>query len=150
MQEMIVARRTAEVKEERHDLFSSLLDANEGLAENGEQLADEGLLGNVFIFMVAGYEVSQGACTHLSYLLYPDTTRQTSAHTLAYCFILLALYQDEQEKFYQNIKQLLSDGHTPTYEEFSTLSYAMAYVYIPPAPSRTHIPCILSDAPVCS
>ena len=66
MQEMIVARRTAEVKEERHDLFSSLLDANEGLAENGEQLADEGLLGNVFIFMVAGYEVSQGACTHLS------------------------------------------------------------------------------------
>ena len=60
MQEMIVARRTAEVKEERHDLFSSLLDANEGLAENGEQLADEGLLGNVFIFMVAGYEVSEG------------------------------------------------------------------------------------------
>ena len=58
MQEMIVARRTAEVKEERHDLFSSLLDANEGLAESGEKLSDTGLLGNVFIFMVAGYEVS--------------------------------------------------------------------------------------------
>lgn len=57
MQEMIVARRTAEVKEERHDLFSSLLDANEGLAESGEKLSDGGLLGNVFIFMVAGYEV---------------------------------------------------------------------------------------------
>ncbi|TBU39902.1 cytochrome P450 [Dichomitus squalens] len=106
MQEMIVARRTAEVKEERHDLFSSLLDANEGLAESGEKLTDDGLLGNVFIFMVAGYE--------------------TSAHTLAYCFILLALYQEEQEKFYQSIKQVLSDGHTPTYEEFSTLSYSMA------------------------
>ena len=61
MQEMIVARRTAEVKEERHDLFSSLLDANEGLAESGEKLSDGGLLGNVFIFMVAGYEVGR-AC----------------------------------------------------------------------------------------
>ena len=58
MQEMIDARRSAEVKEERHDLFSSLLDANEGLAESGEKLSDTGLLGNVFIFMVAGYEVS--------------------------------------------------------------------------------------------
>ncbi|KAI1788638.1 cytochrome P450 [Ganoderma leucocontextum] len=106
MQEMIVARRTAEVKEERHDLFSSLLDANEGLAESGERLSDTGLLGNVFIFMVAGYE--------------------TSAHTLAYSFILLALYQEEQEKFYQNIKQTLGDGRTPSYEEFSTLSYSMA------------------------
>ncbi|PIL23515.1 cytochrome P450 [Ganoderma sinense ZZ0214-1] len=106
MQEMIVARRTAEVKEERHDLFSSLLDANEGFAESGEKLSDTGLLGNVFIFMVAGYE--------------------TSAHTLAYSFILLALYQEEQEKFYQNIKQTLGDGRTPSYEEFSTLSYSMA------------------------
>ena len=52
--EMITARRTAEVKEERHDLFSSLLDANEGLAESGEKLSDNGLLGNVFMFMVAG------------------------------------------------------------------------------------------------
>ena len=54
MQDLIVARRTAEVKEERHDLFSSLLDANEGLAESGEKLSDRGLFGNVFIFMLAG------------------------------------------------------------------------------------------------
>ena len=68
---MIHDRRSAEKREERYDLFSSLLDANEGLAENGEQLADEGLLGNVFIFMVAGYEVSQGAWAHslVSYVL---------------------------------------------------------------------------------
>ncbi|KAI0642624.1 cytochrome P450 [Trametes meyenii] len=106
MREMIVARRTAEVKEERYDLFSSLLDANEGLAESGEKLTDTGLMGNVFIFMVAGYE--------------------TSAHTLAYAFILLALYPDEQEKLYQAIKSVLHDGHTPGYEEFSTFSYSMA------------------------
>ncbi|KAH9899278.1 cytochrome P450 [Cubamyces lactineus] len=106
MQEMIDARRSAEVKEERHDLFSSLLDANEGLAESGEKLTDTGLMGNVFIFMVAGYE--------------------TSAHTLAYAFILLALYPDEQEKLYQAIKATLHDGRTPGYEEFSTFSYSMA------------------------
>lgn len=57
---------------------------------------------------------------------------QTSAHTLAYSFILLALYQEEQEKFYQNIKQTLGDGRTPSYEEFSTLSYSMACVLLPP------------------
>ena len=54
MHEMIAARRAADVKEERHDLFSSLLDANEGLAATGEKLPDAGLMGNVFIFMVAG------------------------------------------------------------------------------------------------
>ncbi|KAI0760159.1 cytochrome P450 [Fomes fomentarius] len=106
MQEMIAARRSAEVKEERHDLFSSLLDANDGLADTGEKLSDDGLFGNVFMFMVAGYE--------------------TSAHSLAYAFILLALYPDEQEKFYQNIKKVLGDGRIPTYEEFSTLHYTMA------------------------
>ena len=59
MQEMIVARRTAEVKEERHDLFSSLLDANmdEELAKTGGTLADSELLGNIFIFLLAGHEV---------------------------------------------------------------------------------------------
>ena len=42
------------MKEERHDLFSSLLDANEGLTESGEKLSDPNLFGNVFIFMLAG------------------------------------------------------------------------------------------------
>ena len=38
---------------------------------------------------------------------------KTSAHTLAYAFILLALYPEEQEKFYQNIKSVLPSGRTP-------------------------------------
>ncbi|KAI8969408.1 cytochrome P450 [Trametes punicea] len=107
MREMIAARRGTDdaAKEERHDLFSSLLDANEGLVDGpgGEKLTDEGLMGNVFIFMVAG-----------------------DAHTLAYAFILLALYPDEQEKLYQAIKATLHDGHTPGYEEFSSFAYSMA------------------------
>ena len=51
MRDLIVARRTAEVKEERHDLFSSLLDANDDL---DEKLSDDNLFGNIFIFMLAG------------------------------------------------------------------------------------------------
>ena len=49
--------------------------------------------GNVFLFLVAGYE--------------------TTAHTLAYAFILLALHQDEQEAYYQSIKSVLFDGKNP-------------------------------------
>ncbi|OSD01458.1 hypothetical protein PYCCODRAFT_516113 [Trametes coccinea BRFM310] len=56
-----------------------------------------------------------------------NTSMQTSAHTLAYAFILLALYPDEQEKLYQAIKKTLHDGHTPGYEEFSSFAYSMAF-----------------------
>ena len=45
MQDLIVARRTAKVKEERHDLFSSLLDANEEEAEGDVKLRDSELIG---------------------------------------------------------------------------------------------------------
>ncbi|KAI0676506.1 cytochrome P450 [Trametes maxima] len=106
MHEMIHARRSAEFKEERYDLFSSLLDANEGLSEEGEKLSDAALLGNIFIFIIAG--------------------TLTSAYTLAYAFILLALHPDEQETLYQSIKSVLADGRTPTYSDFSSFSYAMA------------------------
>ena len=40
------------------------------------------------------------------------------AHTLAYAFVLLALYQDEQEAFYQNIKAVLPSGREPVCSSF--------------------------------
>ncbi|KAI0739045.1 cytochrome P450 [Daedaleopsis nitida] len=105
LREMVEARRTARVKEEGHDLFSNLLDANE--LEDGEaKLSDSKLLGNLFVFFVAGYE--------------------TTAHALAYAFILLALYPDEQEAFYRNLKTVMPSGRNPTYEEFGSLSYSLA------------------------
>ncbi|KAI0326146.1 cytochrome P450 [Cubamyces sp. BRFM 1775] len=106
LKEMVQERRSATYKEARYDLFTNLLDANEGEADSKAKLTDGELLGNVFIFLVAGYE--------------------TSAHTLSYAFIFLALYQDEQEKLYENIKSVLPDGRTPTYDEMGSLSYAMA------------------------
>ncbi|KAH9941606.1 cytochrome P450 [Epithele typhae] len=106
MQDLIDLRRSSEVKEERHDLFSSLLDAHEGLTISGERMSDDNLFGNVFIFMIAGYE--------------------TSAHSLAYALILLALHPDEQEKLYEHIRSVIPDDQTPTYEDFSKLTYTMA------------------------
>ena len=42
---MIEARRSTQVKEERHDLFNSLLDANEAEEDNAAKLTNEALLG---------------------------------------------------------------------------------------------------------
>ena len=47
MREMIYARRTAEKKEERYDLFSSLLEANEDELDGTVKLSDQELLGNM-------------------------------------------------------------------------------------------------------
>ncbi|TFK49124.1 cytochrome P450 [Heliocybe sulcata] len=120
MLEMIRARRTAEKKEERYDLFSSLLDASEDDSDGEAKLADEELLGNIFIFLVAGHE--------------------TTAHTLCYVFGLLALYQDEQEILYQHIKSVIPDGRIPTYEEMNKFTQSMAVFYetlrlYPPVPA---------------
>lgn len=45
MIEMIQARKTAEKKEERYDLFSSLLDANEEETDGNTKLSDSELMG---------------------------------------------------------------------------------------------------------
>lgn len=42
---MVQARRASQVKEERYDLFSSLLDANELELDSEAKLTDDKLLG---------------------------------------------------------------------------------------------------------
>ncbi|KZV97741.1 cytochrome P450 [Exidia glandulosa HHB12029] len=107
MKEMIRQRRDAVVREERFDLFSGLLEAAD---DSKDQLTDEELIGNVFVFLIAGHE--------------------TTAHTLAFTFGLLALYQDEQEKLYQHITSVVAaDGTMPAYEEMGRLTYSLAVFY---------------------
>ncbi|KZV96286.1 cytochrome P450 [Exidia glandulosa HHB12029] len=108
MTEMIVSRRTALVKEERYDLFSGLLDATE-LDNDDQRLTNDELLGNVFIFLLAGHE--------------------TTAHTLAFALGLLAIFKDEQEKLYQSINSVIPNGRIPEYEEFGKLNQALAVIY---------------------
>jgi len=111
MFEMIAGRRNAEKKEERSDLFSSLLDAADSEDPNDVgKITDRELVGNIFIFLLAGHE--------------------TTAHTLCFCFAFLALYPDEQERLFQQIKSLMPDPDTiPAYEEMNSFTYSMAVFY---------------------
>ncbi|KDR75779.1 hypothetical protein GALMADRAFT_248468 [Galerina marginata CBS 339.88] len=107
MSEMVKERYHSE-KIERHDLFTSLLDANSDDLD-GDHLTESELIGNIFIFLLAGHE--------------------TTAHTLCFTFALLAFHPDEQEKLLQHIKSVLPDGRIPTYEEMPSLTYSMAVFY---------------------
>ena len=85
MLEMVEARRKSDKPEQRHDLFTGLLDAAEEEPDNGVALSDQELLGkypmshrfayservlltilgNMFIFLLAGHEVgpSPSSCS---------------------------------------------------------------------------------------
>ncbi|KAH9057198.1 family 614/534 cytochrome P450 [Lactarius vividus] len=89
MTEMVYTRRSAETKEERHDLFSVLLDATSDETNDSLTITEQELFGNMFIFLLAGHE--------------------TTAHTLCFTFALLALYPDEQERLHQHIKGIMAD-----------------------------------------
>ncbi|KAI0052105.1 614/534 cytochrome P450 [Auriscalpium vulgare] len=109
MEEMIRDRRNSETKEERYDLLSSLIDAS-GDGDPDSSLTDSQLLGNVFIFMLAGHE--------------------TAAHTLSFCFALLALHPAEQERLYDEIQRISPDpSKPPTYNQMSLFVYALAVLY---------------------
>ncbi|KAF5322602.1 hypothetical protein D9619_001346 [Psilocybe cf. subviscida] len=107
MATMIHERQNAE-KVERHDLFSSLLEANNDSLGSGV-LTESELIGNIYIFLLAGHE--------------------TTAHTVCFALALLALYTDEQEKLYQQIKKTVPDTEEPTYEHMPLLTYASAVFY---------------------
>ncbi|KAK0463297.1 cytochrome P450 [Armillaria novae-zelandiae] len=107
MLEMIRDQQTGDQKGKRYDLFSSLLDAND---DEGEiKLTDQELLGNVFIFLVAGHE--------------------TTGHTLALTLALLALYPDQQEILYSHVKSIIPDGRNPTYDEMPLFMHSQAAFY---------------------
>ncbi|KAJ7273851.1 cytochrome P450 [Mycena rebaudengoi] len=110
MFDIIKARRESEKKEERYDLFSQLLDASQEETEHGgAQMSDRELVGNIVIFLLAGHE--------------------TTTHTLCFTFALLALYPEEQDRLYQEIKTLMPDrNRLPTYDEMSSFKYSMARV----------------------
>jgi len=120
MLEMVEARRTSHEVGERHDLFSGLLDASREEMNHGAALNDDELIGNMFIFNLAGHE--------------------TTAHTLCFSFGLLALFPDEQERLYQSIKGVISGlNRMPTYEDMCRFTYSLAVIYetlrlFPPGP----------------
>ncbi|KAF9530340.1 cytochrome P450 [Crepidotus variabilis] len=106
MNEMIKERRNAP-NLIRHDLFSNFIEAND---DDGRAVLDEDeIVGNIFMFLVAGHE--------------------TTAHTLCFTFALLALYPDEQEKVFRQINSLMPRGRKPSYNEMPNFTYSMAVFY---------------------
>ncbi|VDC04500.1 unnamed protein product [Peniophora sp. CBMAI 1063] len=110
MLEMIYTRKHAGATEGHHDLFSSLLDAANGDFEGVSRLGDSELIGNIFVFLLAGHE--------------------TTANTLAFCFALLALYPEKQEKLFLQTRSVMASlGHRPEYEDMPLFTYALAVFY---------------------
>ncbi|KAI9508564.1 cytochrome P450 [Russula earlei] len=110
MLEMVQARRNADKAEERHDLFSGLLDAARHEQDDGTALTKDELIGNMFIFLLAGHE--------------------TTAHTLCFTFALLALHPDEQERLYEQNKGVIASlNGIPMYEDMGRFTYSLAVLY---------------------
>ncbi|KAJ3484838.1 hypothetical protein NLI96_g5368 [Meripilus lineatus] len=109
MVEMIHDRknRSPDDVKPKYDLLNGLLDACEGDLSGNSKLTERELMGNIFVFLLAGHE--------------------TTAHTLCFAFALLALYPKEQEKLYEEIKTVLPDGRLPTYEDANSLIFTNAY-----------------------
>ncbi|KAF8754647.1 cytochrome P450 [Rhizoctonia solani] len=111
LKEMISTRRTLkeqqirEIINSRYDLFSQLISAR----DEDDMLTEDELIGNVFIFMIAGHE--------------------TTAHTLAIILSMLALYPEVQAKLAQQVQQLEREHGNLTYSHIQLLTYAMAVVY---------------------
>ena len=102
MLEMVEARRNADKADQRYDLFSGLLDAAEEEQDDRAALSDRELvgkyptshcfarslsvLGNMFIFLLAGHEVV--ACPlFLKYRLKGFPTDRSAYTMLHVCFV---------------------------------------------------------------
>ncbi|KAF8605375.1 cytochrome P450 [Ceratobasidium sp. AG-I] len=89
----------------KDDILSQLLEAH----DSDEKLTTSELIGNIFIFMVAGHE--------------------TTAHTLTFILGLLALYPGVQEKLVQHIAEVQPKDRDFTYDDFNKLTYVTAVLY---------------------
>ncbi|TFK49108.1 cytochrome P450 [Heliocybe sulcata] len=106
MLDMIHERKSSGKQTDRHDLFNSLLDANEEVLEGEAKLSDRELLGNIFMFLLAGHE--------------------TTAHTLCFALGLLACYPEEQDLLYQEVKNSATPDELPVSKEESSLCLCRA------------------------
>ncbi|KAG8795522.1 hypothetical protein FRC12_013321 [Ceratobasidium sp. 428] len=111
IQEMVVERRELQdmaarsLIEKKHDIFNQIIQAH----DNNEMLSEDELIGNAFVFLVAGHE--------------------TTANSLAIALSLLALYPEEQAKLAREIRAAQPEGREFTYDDMPKLPYALAVLY---------------------
>ena len=109
MLEMVQARLAAKVGEKSHDLFSNLLAAND------EDVEVKLLTSEVIGWIYASLSSHKPKFIHLTgnMFIYQLAGHETSAHTLAFAFAMLALYPDKQEKLYEHIMNVLPVDRSP-------------------------------------
>ncbi|KZT33538.1 cytochrome P450 [Sistotremastrum suecicum HHB10207 ss-3] len=105
---VVEERRTKQKHDDRWDLLTNLIDASEADDNEYAKLSNSELVGNIFVYLVAGHE--------------------TTAHGLCYTLGLLALHAEEQEKLHDHIKSVLGD-RDPVYEDLNSLPRVLACFY---------------------
>lgn len=124
LDEMIRERREQGVVEKsrkKTDLLGALIQASEDADAEDKQsatandrapggfarLTDREVAGNLYVFLLAGHD--------------------TTAHTLAFTFGLLALYPEIQDELYRSIVEVLpTERDELTYESVASLEYCLA------------------------
>ncbi len=108
MLEMIEDRKGSAVLEERRDLLSNLIRAS--MEKSEFEFTHRDLLGNIFIFLLAGELFASGTPdVPLSY----GQGHETTASILSFITALLATHQEEQEELYKHIRSVVPDGRLP-------------------------------------
>ncbi|KAG8908874.1 hypothetical protein FRC01_007213, partial [Tulasnella sp. 417] len=105
MEEMI-DERTVGGFDGRRDIMGQLMNATGDDAS--DRLSKRDVIGNTYIFLFAGHE--------------------TTSHSLAFLFGLLALDQDQQEALYNHINSVLGDRE-PAYEDLGSLNLVLGAFY---------------------
>ncbi|CCM03425.1 uncharacterized protein FIBRA_05556 [Fibroporia radiculosa] len=100
-------------EESGRDIFSLLVRANELNARSAQDwkmmLTDNELISNVFLLLFAGHE--------------------TTAHTLAATFALLAVHQDVQDDIHRQIIDVVGPDRDPTADEYHKLNKVLNAFY---------------------
>ncbi|KXN80680.1 Cytochrome P450 4d8, partial [Leucoagaricus sp. SymC.cos] len=106
-----IEERRQEVRDgtiKRDDVFTRLVQANED-EESKYRLADDELIGNVFVMLFAGHE--------------------TTAHTLAATLGILAYYPEIQEEVYEHIISVIGKTRDPVWDAFNKLEKVVAVFF---------------------
>lgn len=95
----------------RRDLLGALVHASanddgELDAKQKAKLDDREVMGNIYVFLLAGHD--------------------TTAHTLAFTFALLALYPDVQQKLVDHVNEVVPAHRDPTFDDVPKLSFVLA------------------------
>jgi hypothetical protein len=91
-----------------NDLLSNLVRSALENQEIGPSLSEDEIIGNVYIYLLAGHE--------------------TTAHSLAWMLALLAAYPDKQEALYEEIMEHDHSGDT-VLKDYPKFRYALATYY---------------------